>query len=343
MNNAQKILKLKYGEYYSLKRTDRSKNIINNVEFTPKKVTSEQVLLSTPYPPKEGTTEEVTIPEGGREMTEEEIETLKNGMTDQQKEDDEFYTWTYVKIDDTLDESNTLKNKGHFIRDLIINAPEGKEITKFDLKCEVQLMSRRRWNFILAGIIGNLYRDQTYSWSEGFAKTTVTPLSLTSAKISIATNKNRIRNYFAQNKKNNEYHILAWRYKLTGGEIKLETQEKVTVLDYDSQNLRGKHSYTYPESTLLTQNAYIEKNEDDGNVLKQPLCELNMNHILSTYKAGRETVELSWQGDPTLTIGDILEIENKMGIAQMYMVTGNKFDLNNNGKFSMTTQGISLL
>ena len=54
MEKAQKILKLKYGEYYSLKRTDRSKNIINNVEFTPKKVTSEQVLLSTPYPPKAG-------------------------------------------------------------------------------------------------------------------------------------------------------------------------------------------------------------------------------------------------------------------------------------------------
>lgn len=335
MEQVQKILRLKYGEYYSLKRTDRSKNIINNVEFTPKKVTSEQVLLSTPYPPKAGTPEEeVVIPEHCREMTEEEIEALKNGMTDQQKEDEEFYTWTYVKLDDTLDESNTLKNTNFFIQELVINAPEGKEITKFELKCEFQLMSRRKFNFLLAGFIGNIYLNETYSWSEGFVKTSITPLGLTSAKISIAANNDRIRNYFAQNKRSMEYHILAWRYKLTGGEIKLETQEKVTELDYDSQNLRGKHSYTYPESTLLTENAKF-----NGELL----YEQNMKHILSTYKAGRETVELSWQGDPTLTIGDILEIENKMGIAQRYMVTGNKFDLNNNGKFSMTTQGISLI
>lgn len=335
MEQVQKILRLKYGEYYSLKRTDRSKNIINNVEFTPKKVTSEQVLLSTPYPPKAGTPEEeVVIPEHCREMTEEEIEALKNGMTDQQKEDEEFYTWTYVKLDDTLDESNTLKNTNFFIQELVINAPEGKEITKFELKCEFQLMSRRKFNYWLAGFIGNIYLNETYSWSEGFVKTSITPLGLTSAKISIAANNDRIRNYFAQNKRSMEYHILAWRYKLTGGEIKLETQEKVTELDYDSQNLRGKHSYTYPESTLLTENAKL-----NGELL----YEQNMKHILSTYKAGRETVELSWQGDPTLTIGDILEIENKMGIAQRYMVTGNKFDLNNNGKFSMTTQGISLI
>ena len=59
MEKAQKILRLKYGEYYSLKRTDRSKNIINNVEFTPKKIASEQILLSTPHPPKAGASNKI--------------------------------------------------------------------------------------------------------------------------------------------------------------------------------------------------------------------------------------------------------------------------------------------
>ncbi len=43
-----KTLKLKYGEYYSLKITDSSKNVINNVEITGNQITTEQTVFSEP-------------------------------------------------------------------------------------------------------------------------------------------------------------------------------------------------------------------------------------------------------------------------------------------------------
>ena len=43
-----KTLKLKYGEYYSLKITDSGKNVINNVEITGNQITTEQSLFSSP-------------------------------------------------------------------------------------------------------------------------------------------------------------------------------------------------------------------------------------------------------------------------------------------------------
>ena len=43
-----KTLKLKYGEYYSLKITDSSKNVINNVEITGNHITTEQTVFSEP-------------------------------------------------------------------------------------------------------------------------------------------------------------------------------------------------------------------------------------------------------------------------------------------------------
>ena len=44
----KKFLKLKYGEYYSLKITDSSKNVINNVEITGNQITTEQTVFSEP-------------------------------------------------------------------------------------------------------------------------------------------------------------------------------------------------------------------------------------------------------------------------------------------------------
>lgn len=48
LKQRQKILKLKYGEYYSLKITDSSKNVINNVEITANQITTEQAVFSEP-------------------------------------------------------------------------------------------------------------------------------------------------------------------------------------------------------------------------------------------------------------------------------------------------------
>lgn len=47
-NNNYKTLKLKYGEYYSLKITDSGKNVINNVEITGNQITTEQKVFSEP-------------------------------------------------------------------------------------------------------------------------------------------------------------------------------------------------------------------------------------------------------------------------------------------------------
>ena len=42
----KKFLKLKYGEYYSLKITDSSKNIINNIEITGSQISTTQQVFS---------------------------------------------------------------------------------------------------------------------------------------------------------------------------------------------------------------------------------------------------------------------------------------------------------
>ncbi len=47
-NKSYKTLKLKYGEYYSLKITDSSKNVINNVEIAGNQITTEQTIFSDP-------------------------------------------------------------------------------------------------------------------------------------------------------------------------------------------------------------------------------------------------------------------------------------------------------
>lgn len=54
-------------------------------------------------------------------------------------------------------------------------------------------------------------------------------------------------------------------------------------------------------------------------------------------------MELNWQGDPTVTLGDNIVLEDKFGIEKKFMVTGNEFILDNSGKFYMRTEGISVL
>ena len=50
LNKDYKTLKLKYGEYYSLKITDSSKNIINNIEITGSQIsTTQQVFFFSSY------------------------------------------------------------------------------------------------------------------------------------------------------------------------------------------------------------------------------------------------------------------------------------------------------
>ena len=46
LNKGYKTLKLKYGEYYSLKITDSSKNIINNIEITGSQISTIQQVFS---------------------------------------------------------------------------------------------------------------------------------------------------------------------------------------------------------------------------------------------------------------------------------------------------------
>ena len=46
LNKDYKTLKLKYGEYYSLKITDSSKNIINNIEITGSQISTTQQVFS---------------------------------------------------------------------------------------------------------------------------------------------------------------------------------------------------------------------------------------------------------------------------------------------------------
>ena len=105
-------------------------------------------------------------------------------------------------------------------------------------------------------------------------------------------------------------------------------------MDEESCNLRGKNSYSYPESTLIEAKAYI----NDTKLIKHI-----GDHILEQYKDGRETMEMTWQGDPTMTLGDRIVIEDKLGIEREFMITGNEFVLENSGKFYMRTEGISVI
>ena len=97
-NRSYNTLKLKYGEYYSLKITDSSKNVINSVEITGNQISTEQTVFSSPNKDKNSQDESIEQLMQGEtrllelrakeELTENESDELKNL-------EDEFFSWSY--------------------------------------------------------------------------------------------------------------------------------------------------------------------------------------------------------------------------------------------------------
>jgi len=104
-----KTLKLKYGEYYSLKITDSSKNVINNVEITGSQITSEQQIFSEPTY-KNDNDDKARVAElmkGERRLLELRDKKNSGGLskieTDELQElEAEFFGWTYNKISEVV-------------------------------------------------------------------------------------------------------------------------------------------------------------------------------------------------------------------------------------------------
>jgi hypothetical protein len=361
MEKAQKTLRLKYGEYYSLKRTDSSKNIINNVEITPSRITTEQHLFSTPNV------------EARNDGNNNGFDGLKNGMTEQQQEDNEFTSWTYVRFSDSLDSRNHYRNRANLFS-LVEPIVHDKEVPKYDLECEIQVLVRTRiripilvpivvsepirifglivgrWNRIVGWRVEFIRTNSwinKYHWTDKYTRPDVTKIDLNRVSFNIGLRQELLRNFLNRNADiDTECHILNWRYKLTGGAIKIERLDKEIVTDYDSYNMRGKRSYTYPDSSLLENTAtYLDSSLPESTPInrRRSLANSIGNHILSRYKDGRDTFEMTWQGDPTMTLGDRIILEDKFGIETEFMITGNEFILENNGKFFMRTEGISVL
>lgn len=369
-----KKLKLKYGEYYSLKITDSSKNVINNIEITGSQISTEQTIFSTPTY-KSISDDQTRINELIQgELRLQELKAKKDGNENLSNEEadeydqlvDEFLDWTYEAITD-LDEFKKrrvlLIPKDGNRND--INSDEKKEVPKHDLKCEIQVLQRTRKKelvdvpitvrvpFKLFGLTLWYYDKQigtrkewknvepaewidTYRWADEYTIPRIYEETLTSARYNIELNQRLLNTALSANKDPNEpkrFEILNWRYKLTGGQIKIEKLQKEVVMDEESCNLRGKNSYTYPESTL------IEANSTVGGV---SMIRHIGSHILEQYKDGRETMEMTWQGDPTMTLGDRIILEDKFGIEREFMITGNEFVLEGSGKFYMRTEGISV-
>jgi hypothetical protein len=343
-----KTLKLKHGEYYGLKITDSSKNIINNVEIAATQINTEQYIFSQPNISKNDSAGFDT-------------ELLKKGMTEQQAEDDEFFSWRYVPIADTLDSSNSYRSQNYLISEEHFDHPD-EQVPKHELRCEIQVLERVKekysilvpkyilvpkkflgtiwgYNYVT---VGYDYRynytgewHESYRWRSDFTIPQVLDEDLNGVTYRVNLNRQLLEAFLSRNADpDTECHILNWRYKLTGGAIKIEKLDKEIILNEKSYGLRGKHSYAYPESTLL---------EDRASNDRRSLTNSIANHILSRYKDGRETFELAWQGDPTMTIGDSIILEDKFGIEKEFMITGNEFILENNGKFFMRTEGISVL
>jgi hypothetical protein len=104
-----KTLKLKYGEYYSLKITDSSKNVINNVEITGSQITSEQHVFSEPTYKSENDDKArvAELMKGERRLLElrdkKSLGALNNSEKAELKElEDEFFGWTYNKISEIV-------------------------------------------------------------------------------------------------------------------------------------------------------------------------------------------------------------------------------------------------
>lgn len=365
----KKFLKLKYGEYYSLKITDSSKNIINNIEITGSQISTTQQVFS------EATYSNITSENRDRikelmrgESRLEELSKKQEsdeGLTSEESQElndleEEFLKWNYVQISDVFD---FLK------KDKLFNpnkkTPErDEEVPKHDLKCEIQVVERRPETKLVdvpvtvripvkffGMTIGHYDKKigirkeerktgnwiETYRWAEEYTIPRIYEETLTSAEYNIELNNRLLNTALSANKNPNEpkrFEILNWRYKLTGGQIKIEKLQKEVIMDEESCNLRGKNSYSYPESTLIEASADV----NGVNIIKHI-----GDHILEQYKDGRETMEMTWQGDPTMTLGDRIVIEDKLGIEREFMITGNEFVLENSGKFYMRTEGISVI
>ena len=361
-----KTLKLKYGEYYSLKITDSSKNVINNVEITGSQITSEQEVFSSPTYRKESDDRArvAELMKGEARLSElkdkKSLGLLNNDETDELEElETEFFGWTYEKVTDIKDFKT---NKMLFLKDKFTPDRE-TEVLKHDLKCELQIVEKMRVKkrvevpiivrerVKILGIEMWWYKDkqigtrtewrdtdewtESYRWADEFTIPRILEETLTFARYNIELNQRLLNTALLRNNsKDKRFEVLNWRYKLTGGAIKIQKLQKEVVADEESTELRGKNSYSYPESTLIETNAKV-----DGQFLIKHIGE----HILSNYKDGRETMELNWQGDPTVTLGDNIVLEDKFGIEKKFMVTGNEFILDNSGKFYMRTEGISVL
>ena len=361
-----KTLKLKYGEYYSLKITDSSKNVINNVEITGSQITSEQEVFSEPTYKKESDDRArvAELMKGEARLSElkdkKSLGLLNNiEESELQELEKEFFGWTYEKISD-IDKFKNLVS---------LFTPDNEtpyretEVLKHDLKCELQIVEKTRVKkrvevpiivrerVKILGIEMWWYKDkqigtrtewrdtdewtESYRWADEFTIPRILEETLTFAKYNIELNQRLLNTALLRNNsKDKRFEVLNWRYKLTGGAIKIQKLQKEVVTDEESTELRGKNSYSYPESTLIEASARV-----GDKLLIKDIGE----HILSNYKDGRETMELNWQGDPTVTLGDNIVLEDKFGIEKKFMVTGNEFILDNSGKFYMRTEGIYVL
>ncbi len=364
-----KTLKLKYGEYYSLKITDSGKNVINNVEITGNQITTEQKVFSEPTYTSfsSDNTERLTELLNGEERLQElrAKSDSEEGLTKEEAAElkdleEEFLSWTYERIENV----DVFKNQTLLFIKSQSTPERDEEVPKHDLKCEIQVVERRPetelvdvpiivripvkvfgltlWHYDKQ--IGTRKEEkktgnwiETYRWADEYTIPRIYKETLTSAEYNIELNNRLLNTALSANKDPNEpkrFEILNWRYKLTGGQIKIEKLQKEVIMDEESCNLRGKNSYSYPESTLIEAKAYI----NDTKLIKHI-----GDHILEQYKDGRETMEMTWQGDPTMTLGDRIVIEDKLGIEREFMITGNEFVLENSGKFYMRTEGISVI
>ena len=368
-NNNYKTLKLKYGEYYSLKITDSGKNVINNVEITGNQITTEQKVFSEPTYTSFSSENEGRLTElMNGEVRLQELRAKSDseeGLTEEETSElkdleEEFLGWTYERIEnvDVFKDQTLLFSSPQYTPD------RDEEVPKHDLKCEIQVVERRpetelvdvpiivRIPVKFFGItlwhydkqIGTRKEErktgnwiETYRWADEYTIPRIYKETLTSAEYNIELNNRLLNTALSANKDPNEpkrFEILNWRYKLTGGQIKIEKLQKEVIMDEESCNLRGKNSYSYPESTLIEASADV----NGVNIIKHI-----GDHILEQYKDGRETMEMTWQGDPTMTLGDRIVIEDKLGIEREFMITGNEFVLENSGKFYMRTEGISVI
>lgn len=314
-------IRLGYGEYFELKVTDASKNIINQVEITPVKLSADLIQWSE-------NSDKVKL---GEEWTTE----LKRGMGD--VDDKEFLSWIYVKGCIDKDQEYISPGGADESFDILhsddIKVPDGKDPDdkgsddkELGRELKVQVQIERRvlyWNL--------------YYWVDYITIPRVLEYGDEETKCSILINKNQMESmaWLVANSLGN-IEIKNWRYKLQSSKINVDKVDKKVFSDVESQFFQGVRSYTYPEGVLIQDSATV-------GVDKIHLVDKIAQHILSRYRHGRETISIRWQGDPRITIGDSLILTDIMGIEKEYMVTGSQFVLDSNGSFSMNTEGISVV